>query len=78
MEIKKYSEHFEVFEELKEKTTRRIAFMEVNKSKGTVDITLLGDNDKSIFKIEFHEFEMDNLKKVLDFALGKLKENGNC
>jgi len=74
MKIKKYSEHFEVFEELKEGTKRPKAYMEVDKFNNSVNLRWVGYENHTIFKLNLFKYQIEELKEILDFALEKLKE----
>ena len=76
MKIQKYSEHFEVFEELKEGTKRPKAYMEVNKSDDSVILCWIGDDEETLLELDLYKYEMEELKAILDFALDKLKKEG--
>lgn len=76
MKIQKYSEHFEVFEDLEEGTKRPLAYMEVNKSDDSVNLSWIRDEKQMFFELKLHKYEMEELKAILDFALDKLKEEG--
>ncbi len=76
MKIQKYSEHFEVFEELKEGTKRPKAYMEVNKSDDSVNLHWMGDDKGTLFELNLYKYQIEELKAILDFALDKLKKEG--